>query len=351
MPKKLSDKKVLVLTVDRDDDLGRKAGIRGPIIGRDENLKAAQRFILKDPTDSDANAMFKTIQVYDSVKRNNKAYIATLIGDENVGVVSDKKIMEQLDYVLSKFQADEVIFISDGAEDEKLVPMISQRVKTVYTERLIVRQHSGLESAYYMIHDFVYELLADPKTSRIFVGLPAFALLLFAIFGFAATRFIIGGIGLYLLIKGFHLEPLMTKAYNEIVSAMQTRKFAFFLYAVSAAFFITAIVNGYVGVRNIDAGIGVTIAQFIHSATFLLFLGTASLVGALMSGKDYSFYRYLTYAMLAFAISIVIYKLTEVMIRPQVGYGQVVLAILFGGIFFSVSYFIELRYARKKAQE
>lgn len=348
MARRSSDKKVLVLTVDRDDDLGRKAGIRGPILGREDNLKAAQRFILKDPTDSDANAMFKTIQVYDSVRRNSKAQIATLIGDENVGIVSDKKIMEQLEYVLDHFTADEVIFISDGAEDEKLVPLIATKVKTVYTERLIVRQHSQLESAYYMIHDFAYEILSDPKTSRIFVGLPAFALLLFALFGLAATRLVVGGIGLYLLVKGFHLEPLMTKAYKEVVSSMQTRKFSFFLYAVATAFFITALVNGYIEIRNSPATTGVNIARFVHSAVFLIFLGAASLIGALLMGSKHSFFRYMTYAMLSFAIAIVIYKLTEVMITPAVGYGQVILAVLFGGIFFSVTYMIELKYSRKK---
>ena len=32
----------LVVCIDRDDDLGRKAGVRGPVIGEDDNFKAAK---------------------------------------------------------------------------------------------------------------------------------------------------------------------------------------------------------------------------------------------------------------------------------------------------------------------
>jgi len=38
--------KTLVLCIDRDNDFGRKTGIKSPIIGREENLKAAQSLAL-----------------------------------------------------------------------------------------------------------------------------------------------------------------------------------------------------------------------------------------------------------------------------------------------------------------
>jgi len=41
----------MVLCVDRDDDLGRKARLQGPIIGREENLKAATQLGLVDAED------------------------------------------------------------------------------------------------------------------------------------------------------------------------------------------------------------------------------------------------------------------------------------------------------------
>ena len=41
--------KVLILCVDRDDDLGVKTKIKTPILGRKENLEAAVALALKDP--------------------------------------------------------------------------------------------------------------------------------------------------------------------------------------------------------------------------------------------------------------------------------------------------------------
>ncbi|MEC8913665.1 MAG: DUF373 family protein, partial [Candidatus Thermoplasmatota archaeon] len=49
--------RTLVLTVDRDNDLGVKAGIRGPVIGRKPTLTAALRLGIADPEESDTNAI------------------------------------------------------------------------------------------------------------------------------------------------------------------------------------------------------------------------------------------------------------------------------------------------------
>ena len=43
--------KILVLNVDRDDDFGRKAKIKSPIIGIRNNIEAASRFGQSDPED------------------------------------------------------------------------------------------------------------------------------------------------------------------------------------------------------------------------------------------------------------------------------------------------------------
>ncbi len=41
--------KLLVICVDRDNDVGEKAGITTPVIGRDACIEAAQRLALEDP--------------------------------------------------------------------------------------------------------------------------------------------------------------------------------------------------------------------------------------------------------------------------------------------------------------
>ena len=50
--KSTSASKLLVICVDRDDDVGKKAGITTPVVGRDECINAAQRLALEDPEDA-----------------------------------------------------------------------------------------------------------------------------------------------------------------------------------------------------------------------------------------------------------------------------------------------------------
>ncbi len=79
--------RTLILNIDRDDDFGRKAKVKSPIIGVQDNLDAANRLGRVDPEDSDLNAIFLAISTYDKLKKEGKdVEIATLCGDINVGV-------------------------------------------------------------------------------------------------------------------------------------------------------------------------------------------------------------------------------------------------------------------------
>ena len=116
----------LVICVDRDNDIGEKAGLETPILGREASIAAATRLGLADSEDSDINAIFEAIRVYDRLKSENagSVEIALIAGDKNLGIVSDRKIGEELDKVLSSLEAESVILVSDGAEDECIIPVI-----------------------------------------------------------------------------------------------------------------------------------------------------------------------------------------------------------------------------------
>ena len=115
--------KILVLCVDRDDDIGVKTGIKAPLVGREDNLAAATKLGLADPEDSDVNALLSAVSTYDSlVKQGQDAEIATICGDVRVGPTSDLILTQQLDQVLEEVRPDRVFLVSDGAEDEAFAP-------------------------------------------------------------------------------------------------------------------------------------------------------------------------------------------------------------------------------------
>ena len=93
-------KRILVLCVDRDGDLGAKAGVKTPVVGREANLNAAVSLALKDPEEPDANAMFEAVRIFDRLKDEAKPdevfEIASLSGSELGGISADRKVVELL---------------------------------------------------------------------------------------------------------------------------------------------------------------------------------------------------------------------------------------------------------------
>jgi putative membrane protein len=155
--------KTLVLCVDRDDDIGVKAGVNGPVIGREENLKASIALGLADPEEVDTNAILASLQLYDDiVKRGMDAEIATIAGDSHVGFQSDLILTNQLENVLEVVKPDRAILVSDGAEDEEVYPIISSRVKIDFVKRVYMKQSRSIEGTYYMI----IKTLQDEKIRR-----------------------------------------------------------------------------------------------------------------------------------------------------------------------------------------
>lgn len=144
--------KTLVLCVDRDDDLGVKAGVSGPVIGREENVKAAQKLGLADPEDVDTNSMLSAVSLYDDLlKKGIEAEIATITGDMHVGFQSDLILTRQLENLLELVKPDRAILVSDGEEDEHIYPIISSRVKIDSVRRVFVKQSESLEGFYYLL--------------------------------------------------------------------------------------------------------------------------------------------------------------------------------------------------------
>ena len=171
--------KTLVLCVDRDDDLGTKAGIHGPVIGREENLKATIALGLADPEEVDTNTILSGLQLYDDlIKRGIEAEISTISGDAHVGFQSDLILTNQLENVLEVVKPDRAILVSDGAEDESIYPVISSRVKIDSVKRVYVKQSRSIEGTYYMIA----KTLRDEKMRRRWLVPASLLLILWSLF-------------------------------------------------------------------------------------------------------------------------------------------------------------------------
>ncbi|MEA3255563.1 MAG: DUF373 family protein, partial [Candidatus Altiarchaeota archaeon] len=235
----------LVLCVDRDNDLGEKAGVVGPIVGVEDNLLAAQALALKDPEDTDVNAVFEAVKT----AKELGAEVVTLTGDKSVGVVSDIKITKQLEDIIRKFKPEGVILITDGAEDEQILPIIESRVKIISIKTVIVRQSRELEKAYFTALHFMKEIEEDPTLARLVFGIPGLILLFLAIGGildvmFQAMTLILAIIGGYLIIKGFGYEEDVFSRISSFLSSMSLERASTLTYMIALIPLILGLLAG-----------------------------------------------------------------------------------------------------------
>lgn len=280
----MSQEKILVLCVDRDGDIKSKLGEEGLIYGRKKTLDVATRLIMKDPSESDANALFETIKIGDTLTKEGKdVEVAALVGSENVGVESDMNISKQLEEVLGKVNPKGVIVVTDGAEDEYILPIIQSQTNVISLRRLIVKQNEKLESTYYAIQSFIKDIVRDPKLSRVIIGIPSIALILYSLLGERGWRLTVGIIGTFLLVKGFGLEEQIMRFYHEFKSSFTTGKVSFFFYAVAALIATVGMLSGLNAITDAGVTYGnlmISVPVFIsESITLLSFSAIVALVG------------------------------------------------------------------------
>ncbi|WP_455391970.1 DUF373 family protein [[Eubacterium] cellulosolvens] len=267
--------RTLILCVDRDDDLGVKAGVTSPVIGRKDNLRAAISLGLKDPEDSDTNSIFAALKIYDQHSENGEdVEVATLCGNRSVGTKSDSIIAFQLETVLQSIKPDNVVIVSDGAEDEFIIPIISSRVKIDSVNRVIIRQQKSIEGTLY----FITKAIADEKIRKNILIPLALVLTIWGLFFMVGEpQYAVGAtliaLGLYIMIKALHLEEPAIQVGKDMREALQTGKYVLVTMALIAIGVLTiGFYQGFVVIFAEDAPVfPINILVFLEQS-FIYFI-------------------------------------------------------------------------------
>jgi len=221
-------KRILILCIDIDDDLGQKARVRGPVIGRKANLEAAAKLALADPEDTDANTIYAAVRSFDELKKSGDAEVATLTGSRRLGYEADREVAKQLDQVISHFKPSSCVFVSDGASDDKIIPIIQSRTKIDSVKSVVVKQTKELEKTYFVILD----KLKEPQFARIIFGVPGVFLLLWFLFGDLGIRAFIGLLGAYLILRAAGVEERLFMRISRTSFSFEKTGFIFYFAAV-----------------------------------------------------------------------------------------------------------------------
>ena len=106
---------------------------------------------------------------------------------------------------------DGIVLVSDGAEDERVIPILQSIAPIISVKRVVVEQLRGVEETYILIGRYIKKIIEEPRFARLFLGVPGMilaiisALALLNMLQYALTvAFLI--IGLAMIVRGFELD-------------------------------------------------------------------------------------------------------------------------------------------------
>lgn len=240
----------LVLCVDMDDDIGRKTGLETPLVGRDAVEMGAVSLATTDPEDSDVNVLFKGLQIATELGEEDVMVVA-VTGDTGRDTTAARAIGQEVDDILGRIDRplDEVsaIVVTDGAQDESVIPVIRSRVTIDSVHRVVVRQAEGLESTYYTIK----QVLNDPET-RGTILIPLGILLLIYPIAVIASQYDLPGavigttsalLGLYLIARGLDLGSQARDALVSLTRSLYSGRVTLITYIAALALLVVAAIS------------------------------------------------------------------------------------------------------------
>jgi putative membrane protein len=358
MPKSAKKKlgRILILCVDRDNDLGMKAGIKTPILGRKENIRAAATLALRDPEEPDANAMFEAVRIYDNLKKEAKEQeeeyeVATIAGSDLGGVGADRQLVAELTGVLSGFPATDVILVTDGYTDEAVLPLIESRVPVTSVRRIVMKHSKSIEETAALFTRYLKILTENPRYSRIFLGLPGILLIILGVLWvlewlqYAGIAFLIV-LGAFLFVRGFRLDKAALNFYKWV------REYSPPPYNVQIAGFsavagvLLILVGGYLGgtavadaLSTIDssqwfASLPRLTGEFLSGSILLIVIG----ICVILSGRairwfferDLRLWRTIVIVVVFAWSYTMFYEASRILINPKFSYAGLIVAIIIG---------------------
>ena len=356
--------KLLVICIDRDDDLGRKTGIPTPVVGRDACIEAAQRLALEDPEDADSNSIFFAIKTYeDLVSKGYKAQVVTVTGVENRGVQADEKVASEIRSVLKKFSANGAVIVSDGEDDEMVIPVIQNIIPVISVQRVVMQVSRTIEHSYAVFGKFLKLVMYNPKYSKFFLGVPGILLLIGGIGAvtgynveiFAVLITILGGA---FLIRAFDIDKAWSNWAKPTPEGF-IRLFTLITGLILIAGSIPAGVTN-VGLENITADLGVLdiltdeiiIGKFISGMIPFLWIGIGTIfVGILFNNWLNRKLRHISDILRVIALVSVyptLYQFTNILIYEESSFSLILPLVAGFGVTAASATILIRKYKKKK---
>lgn len=289
--------RLLVICVDRDNDVGKKAGVSTPVVGRNACIDAAQKLALEDPEDADANSIFYAVKTYEDLARKGyQAEVIVVAGVETRGVQADEKIVREVKNVLSSFSANGAVIVSDGEDDESVIPIIQNVVPIVSVQRVVMKVSRSVEYSYAVFGKYLKMIAYDSKYSKFFLGVPGILLVIGGIgtiFGYTQEIFalLVSILGGAFLIRAFDIDRSLSNLSKPTPASL----IRMFTLVAGIIIGLASILSGFSAIHTnildpqiLDSGIPnlfadkVVLGEFIAGAIPFLWIAMGSIFGGIL---------------------------------------------------------------------
>ncbi len=236
----------LVLCVDRQGDIGRKAGVRTPVAGWEAVRSLVTDVGLADPEDAGVNRILEALRVARELQdEGEETVVAAVSGTSDAAVTADRAIARQVDTLVEQHDPDSAIAVIGGTGDERVVPVIESRLPVDSVDRVVVRQARDIESTYYLMKQFLAdEELRETVLVPIGVGL----LLLPVLFVYFSPAIAVAGLasllGATLLYYGLAIDTYVESAPERVREALYSGQVSIVTYVVAVGLTVVGVFIG-----------------------------------------------------------------------------------------------------------
>ncbi|MBO3799823.1 MAG: DUF373 family protein [Candidatus Brockarchaeota archaeon] len=275
-------KRVLILCVDLDDDIGRKTGLETPIIGRENVLKAAEKLALSDPEEADLNAMFASVRLAEDFSRPGYlTEVCVVSGLKDGGLEASRKAIGEIMNIAKSFPPSEVYVVTDGFGEEDIEPVLKARLPLAGVRRVIVKQSRAIEESYIVFGRYLKMLFTDPRFKKWVLGLGGLLITLLTILSYfrpyqEVNTVFWSIVGIAILMKGLDLDKWISSAlkqiYGENLPPMMLVFKTLFLFTGIALILFTISI-GYYMEKN--EAFMILLGRFIAQVVDIFLLGVA----------------------------------------------------------------------------
>jgi putative membrane protein len=249
-----TSRRTLILNVDRDNDIGIKTRLIPPLVGKDVIIEAAKQLLLTDPEDADGNALFATVKIYEEyeTEEGEEKEVAAITGSDKGGIEADKKMIRELETVLNIFPADNIILVTDGYEDEEILPILLSRVPISSVRHIVVKHSRSVEETYAVIGRYLKMLWRERPYRLYFIGIPGAIILIGGILfmmnlfkeAISIGMIILGGA---FAVKGFGIDDYI----SSIIKGPTEEIIRLFTYIASLTSFLTGVYIAYLSISEL----------------------------------------------------------------------------------------------------